>query len=304
MSVTAPLRHPSVTEEVTAFDLPVIGDLPLELNGRYLRNGPNPIDEVDPSAHHWFSGDGMVHGIRIREGKAEWYRNRYVGSTSVSASRGTPDIPGPNWNGSGNGPNTNVGGFAGTTWAMVESGGCLNEFLSDSTETGYPTAFNLQARTVRAFCRPKLKCVRDLDSTDIHQVVRGCPHSRPHLFATSCIRWNNSWLALFVVRFRSRRVNKHRHCAGLLATSLHGSWRRHGRLGVSHDPNCSRTTERGFCVGVGISGSIPLTVVHSRHRNVTRAWLPDACALQHSIRSRVGNPTRSAQTEQIVLSHA
>jgi 8'-apo-carotenoid 13,14-cleaving dioxygenase len=127
-------NYAPVTEEVTAFDLPVIGELPTELNGRYLRNGPNPIDEVDPSAHHWFSGDGMVHGIRIREGKAEWYRNRYVGSTSVSASRGTPDIPGPNWNGSGNGPNTNVGGFAGTTWAMVEAGGCPVE-LSYELET-------------------------------------------------------------------------------------------------------------------------------------------------------------------------
>jgi carotenoid cleavage dioxygenase len=31
-----------VTEEVTAFDLPVSGHLPAELNGRYLRNGPNP----------------------------------------------------------------------------------------------------------------------------------------------------------------------------------------------------------------------------------------------------------------------
>jgi len=92
-------NYAPVAEEVTAFDLSVIGELPTELNGRYLRNGPNPIGEVNPSEHHWFTGDGMVHGIRIRAGKAEWYRNRYVGSTSVSASRGTPDIPGPNWNG-------------------------------------------------------------------------------------------------------------------------------------------------------------------------------------------------------------
>ncbi len=31
-----------VTEEITAFDLPVTGSLPAELSGRYLRNGPNP----------------------------------------------------------------------------------------------------------------------------------------------------------------------------------------------------------------------------------------------------------------------
>src|SRR5688572_32712218 len=58
-----------VTDEVTAFDLPVIGELPTELDGRYLRNGPNPIGPVDPTTHHWFMGDGMVHGIRLRGGK-------------------------------------------------------------------------------------------------------------------------------------------------------------------------------------------------------------------------------------------
>jgi carotenoid cleavage dioxygenase len=113
-----------VSEEVTAFDLPVEGELPAELAGRYLRNGPNPIAAVDPTRHHWFLGDGMVHGIRLRDGKAEWYRNRYVGSSAVSAARQIDDLPGPNWNNSAGGPNTNVGGFAGTTWAMVEAGGC------------------------------------------------------------------------------------------------------------------------------------------------------------------------------------
>ena len=29
-------------EEITAFDVPVTGALPAALNGRYLRNGPNP----------------------------------------------------------------------------------------------------------------------------------------------------------------------------------------------------------------------------------------------------------------------
>jgi 8'-apo-carotenoid 13,14-cleaving dioxygenase len=113
-----------IAEETTAFDLPVIGELPSDLNGRYLRNGPNPMGDVDPATHHWFIGDGMVHGIRVRDGRAEWYRNRYVGSAAVSAMRGEPDVDGPNWNGFTLGPNTNVGGFAGTTWAMVEAGGC------------------------------------------------------------------------------------------------------------------------------------------------------------------------------------
>jgi 8'-apo-carotenoid 13,14-cleaving dioxygenase len=93
-----------VEKEVTAFDLPVTGQIPAELEGRWLRNGPNPNSGPDAPAAHWFVGSGMVHGVRLRGGKAEWYRNRYV-------------MPG----GAG-GPNTNVGGFAGTTWAMVEAG--------------------------------------------------------------------------------------------------------------------------------------------------------------------------------------
>ncbi|MFV0315847.1 MAG: carotenoid oxygenase family protein, partial [Microthrixaceae bacterium] len=111
-----------VSEEVTAFDLPVSGELPAELSGRYLRNGPNPLGTVDPATHHWFLGDGMVHGIRLDEGRAAWYRNRYVGSKRVSAARGEPDIAGPNWNGADIAPNTAVGGWAGTTWALVEAG--------------------------------------------------------------------------------------------------------------------------------------------------------------------------------------
>ena len=50
---------------------------------------------ADPAKHHWFVGDGMVHGVRLRDGRAEWYRNRYVGSTRLSEARGQPDIPGP-----------------------------------------------------------------------------------------------------------------------------------------------------------------------------------------------------------------
>ena len=93
-----------VADEVTAFDLEVAGEIPVELEGRWLRNGPNPLGEIDPATHHWFLGAGMVHGVRLRDGRAEWYRNRFAS---------TPD---------GFSPNTNVGGFAGTTWAMVEAG--------------------------------------------------------------------------------------------------------------------------------------------------------------------------------------
>lgn len=65
-----------VHEEVTVADLKVIGKLPLDLNGMFIRNGPNP--QFPPiKNYHWFEGDGMLHGVRIRDGAAS-YRNRYI----------------------------------------------------------------------------------------------------------------------------------------------------------------------------------------------------------------------------------
>lgn len=64
-----------VSEELTITDLKVTGKIPDGLDGRYLRNGANPLSGT--SAHPFF-GDGMIHGVRLRDGKAEWYRNRYV----------------------------------------------------------------------------------------------------------------------------------------------------------------------------------------------------------------------------------
>jgi 8'-apo-carotenoid 13,14-cleaving dioxygenase len=108
-----------VMNEVTAFDLQVIGEIPKELEGRYLRNGPNPTGVTTPEHHHWFSGVGMVHGVRLRDGRAEWYRNRYVRSQQVRKDLGEPvsdDQP-------TSAPNTNVGAWANMTLAMVEGGG-------------------------------------------------------------------------------------------------------------------------------------------------------------------------------------
>ena len=64
-----------VREEVTAFDLPIQGAIPPALRGLYLRNGPNPKSGASP---HWFLGDGMLHGVALQDGRARWYRNRWV----------------------------------------------------------------------------------------------------------------------------------------------------------------------------------------------------------------------------------
>lgn len=65
-----------VVDEVEADDLPIEGELPRDLFGGYLRNGPNP--RFAPlNRYHWFDGDGMVHGVHFEDGRAH-YRNRYV----------------------------------------------------------------------------------------------------------------------------------------------------------------------------------------------------------------------------------
>jgi carotenoid cleavage dioxygenase-like enzyme len=110
-----------LTEEVTAFELPVKGRLPAELTGRLLRNGPNPIGPVDPATYHWFLGEGMVHGLRLRDGRAEWYRARHVRGSEVTAALGEPSLPGP-FPERGSSPNTSVVAFAGNTLAIVEAG--------------------------------------------------------------------------------------------------------------------------------------------------------------------------------------
>ncbi len=61
--------------ESTEINLDVEGSLPPELDGRYIRTGPNP---VTGTSAHAFLGDGMLHGIRLSGGRADWYRNRYV----------------------------------------------------------------------------------------------------------------------------------------------------------------------------------------------------------------------------------
>ena len=129
-----------VHEEVTATELPVIGQLPEALNGRYLRNGPNPVSPPEPATYHWFTGDGMVHGIRLRDGRAEWYRNRWVRSAEVARALGEEPRPGRVHAGMDFAANTNVIGHAGRTFAIVEAGARPYE-LSDELDTIGPCDF-------------------------------------------------------------------------------------------------------------------------------------------------------------------
>lgn len=123
--------HKPMDREVTLEDLPVTGAIPAELDGRYLRIGPNPA-KPEAKGYHWFVGDGMVHGIALKQGKALWYRNRWIRSKQVAAETGMPAAPGPR-HANFDTVNTNVLGIAGRTWALVEAGSYPVE-LSDTLD--------------------------------------------------------------------------------------------------------------------------------------------------------------------------
>jgi carotenoid cleavage dioxygenase len=106
-----------VQDEITAFDLPVQGTIPRGLRGRYVRNGPNPKTGQSP---HWFVGDGMLHGVELRDGRAVSYRNRWVRTRAFleDAPRFRPDGGRDLTVGVAN---THVVAHAGRIFALVET---------------------------------------------------------------------------------------------------------------------------------------------------------------------------------------
>ena len=109
-------NYAPVADELTEFDLTVEGAIPADLAGWYLRNGPNPRT----AGGHWFTGDGMIHGVRVEGGAAKWYRNRWVRTDSF-----TEPFPLYNEDGTRNlrasVANTHIVNHAGKTLALVES---------------------------------------------------------------------------------------------------------------------------------------------------------------------------------------
>ncbi|MBB5165087.1 carotenoid oxygenase family protein [Mycobacterium sp. AZCC_0083] len=121
-------NYAPVADELTEYALPVEGAIPPELDGWYLRNGPNPRQ----ATAHWFTGDGMIHGVRVEDGQAKWYRNRWVRTDSF-----IEDFPIYGPDGSRNlraaKANTHVVNHAGKTLALVESS--LPYEISNDLET-------------------------------------------------------------------------------------------------------------------------------------------------------------------------
>ena len=66
----------------------MIGDIPDDLNGVYLRNTENPLFEPI-KRYHPFDGDGMLHAISFENGEAR-YANRFVRTDGVPRRAGGP----------------------------------------------------------------------------------------------------------------------------------------------------------------------------------------------------------------------
>lgn len=124
-----------IEEESVIDDLQIEGEVPADLNGIYVRNGPNRRFEA-PGRYHWFDGDGMLHAVRFDRGRVQ-YRNRWVMTQALQEElaagralwqgikdpprRDRPDMPIKNTS------NTDVKFFAGRLASMWYLGGDVYE---------------------------------------------------------------------------------------------------------------------------------------------------------------------------------
>ncbi|GAB2514623.1 carotenoid oxygenase family protein [Microbulbifer agarilyticus] len=91
-STLQPSMHPYLNgawtpnfTEFTATDLEVIGEIPRDIDGVYIRNTENQVHEAI-GVYHPFDGDGMLHAMSFRDGKVE-YRNRFVRTKGFEAEQ-------------------------------------------------------------------------------------------------------------------------------------------------------------------------------------------------------------------------
>jgi carotenoid cleavage dioxygenase len=136
-----------VYEEITARELEVIGKIPTDIEGSFLRVGPNPYYIPDQDRYHIFDGDGMIHGVHISEGSAT-YRNRFIDSAGLREERekGEWIYPGLNMYGeylakgempgSKNTGNTAMVFHNGQLFAMMEGGTPYRVSLPDLATQG------------------------------------------------------------------------------------------------------------------------------------------------------------------------
>lgn len=108
-----------VEEERELVDLKVTGNLPQDLRGMLLRNGPNPFSGrfQGDDVLSWWPEAAMLHGLRFEDGRACSYRNRWLRTKAWAEHFGEA---GDDWLDTN--PNVNVVCHAGQTLALAEGG--------------------------------------------------------------------------------------------------------------------------------------------------------------------------------------
>ncbi len=79
-------RFEPIGTEIDTADLSVEGELPRDLVGAYLRNGPNPRFAPLGSYTYPLEGDAMIHGLWLEGGRAR-YANRWVRTRGMAAEQ-------------------------------------------------------------------------------------------------------------------------------------------------------------------------------------------------------------------------
>lgn len=136
--------------ECDAHEFVIDGQVPGDLNGALFRTGPNPMFPPFGQSHHWFLGEGMVHGFFIEDGRVR-YRNRWVRteqfneqrkagrrlySTAFGGEASDPSVAGM----ARNVANTNIVPHAGKLWALDE-GSSPVEMKAATLDTVGPSTF-------------------------------------------------------------------------------------------------------------------------------------------------------------------
>jgi carotenoid cleavage dioxygenase len=127
----------------------VAGELPQEIRGTLMRIGPNPrFPPPVPDEHHWFLGDGMVHALRLEDGKctysnrwvrtAKWLAEDAAGRSLVSGWGYRPIEGGPAIAHDGT-ANTNLLRTGAGLWALQESSAPIQIRESDLSTAGQET---------------------------------------------------------------------------------------------------------------------------------------------------------------------
>ena len=98
-----------VVAEVDVQDLRVEGELPAEMDGDYIRNGPNPRFAPIGAYVYPLDGDGMLHRVQVRDGRAR-YTNRFVRTPALVAEEAAGRALWPGITGLGQGPGAEVVG--------------------------------------------------------------------------------------------------------------------------------------------------------------------------------------------------